>query len=239
MSADTSGDYGYVLHSRRYRETSLIVDFLTRERGRVAAVARAALRRNSALSASLQPLIPLRLNFGGRTELLNLIRAEVVAQVPILGGERLYCLFYINELVVRLTATHDPNPQLYQVYEDALAGLTGVGGIEELLRHFEKQLLDALGFGLQLDCEAGSGRALEEECNYLYDVERGPLQCGPESRGIKLHGATLIALASGSELAPRALREAKLLMRHVLNHHLDGRPLTSRKLFEAQPSGKP
>ena len=126
MSADASGDCGYVLHSRRYRETSLIVDFLTRERGRVGAVARGALRRNSTLSASLQPLIPLRLSFGGRTELLNLIRAEVLAPVPILAGERLYCLFYINELVVRLTATHDPNPELYHVYEGTLAGLAGI-----------------------------------------------------------------------------------------------------------------
>ncbi len=239
MSADASGDYGYVLHSRRYRETSLIVEFLTRERGRVGAVARGALRRNSLLSATLQPLIPLRLTFGGRTELLNLIRAEVVAPGPTLTGERLYCLFYINELVVRLTATHDPNPELYRVYEDALDALAATRGIELLLRHFEKQLLDALGFGLQLDSEAGSGQALEAEGDYLYDVERGPVRVGPESSGIKVHGATLLALASEAELSPRALREAKLLMRHVLNHHLDGRPLTSRKLFEAQPSGKP
>ncbi len=239
MAGDASGDYGYVLHSRRYRETSLIVDFLTRERGRVGAVARGALRRKSGLSASLQPMIELRLSFGGRTELLQLIRAEALGPVPMLAGERLYCLFYINELVVRLTATHDPNSELYRIYEDALAGLAGTCGIEGLLRRFEKQLLDALGFGLQLDCEAASGLALEEESNYLYDVERGPLRCGPESSGIKLHGATLIALAREGELAPRALREAKLLMRYVLNHHLDGRPLTSRTLFEAQASGKP
>ena len=239
MAADASGDYGYVLHSRRYRETSLIVDFLTRERGRVGAVVRGALRRRSALAASLQPSILLGLNFGGRTELLNLTRAEVLAQAPMLSGERLYCLFYINELVVRLTVTHDPNPELYRVYQDALAALASPGGIEVLLRRFEKQLLDALGFGLQLDGENGSGHVLEAEGNYHYDVERGPQPCAPESRGIKVHGATLMALASAHEFGPRALREAKLLMRHVLNYHLDGRPLTSRKLFDAQPSGKP
>ena len=109
MVADASSDAGYVLHSRRYRETSLIVEFLTETRGRVAAVARGALRRNSALAASLQPLVPLRLQLGGRGELMNLVRAEPLAHPPMLAGERLYCLFYVNELVMRLTASHDPN----------------------------------------------------------------------------------------------------------------------------------
>lgn len=239
MPADPNGDYGYVLHSRRYGETSLIVDFLTLGRGRVGAVARGALRRNSVLAATLQPSIPLRLNFGGRTELLTLTRAEVLAPAPTLAGERLYCLFYVNELVTRLTATHDPNAELYGVYANALAALSGPCTSEALLRRFEKQLLDALGFGLQLDNEAGTEQALEAEVSYHYDVERGPLRCGPTSSGIHVHGATLLALAGDKDLSPRALQEAKLLMRHVLNHHLDGRPLVSRKLFEAQARGKP
>lgn len=239
MASDASGDCGYVLHSRRYRETSLIVEFLTEGRGRVAAVARGALKRNSALAASLQPLTPLRLVLGGRGELMNLQRAEPLAHAPMLAGERLYCLFYVNELVMRLTASHDPNQELFDIYRAALAALGGEAGIEAVLRRFEKQLLDALGFGLQLDAEADSDLPLEAEGSYHYDVERGPLRVGPEATGIRVHGATLLALARDEELPPRALREAKQLMRHVLNHHLDGRVLTSRKLFEAQPGGKP
>ena len=205
----------------------------------MAAVARGALRRNSVLAASLQPLIALRVNLGGRGELMNLVRAEPIGPAPMLAGERLYCLFYVNELVMRLTASHDPNQELFDVYRDALAALAGESSMETLLRRFEKQLLDALGFGLQLDTEAASDMPLEAESTYLYDVERGPLRVGPEVTGIRVHGATLMALAVNAELSPRALREAKQLMRHVLNHHLDGRPLTSRKLFEAQPGGKP
>ncbi|MBK6657875.1 MAG: DNA repair protein RecO [Proteobacteria bacterium] len=239
MVADASSDAGYVLHSRRYRETSLIVEFLTETRGRVAAVARGALRRNSALAASLQPLVPLRLQLGGRGELMNLVRAEPLAHPPMLAGERLYCLFYVNELVMRLTASHDPNHELFEVYCATLAALAGEGAIEEILRRFEKQLLDALGFGLQLDCEAGGDQALAAEACYHYDVERGALPVGPEATGSKVHGATLLALAADEPLSPQALREAKQLMRHVLNHHLDGRPLTSRKLFEALAGGKP
>ena len=188
---------------------------------------------------NLQPLIALRLNLGGRGELMNLIRAEPLGPAPMLAGERLYCLFYVNELVMRLTASHDPNHELFEIYRDTLAALADASSMELLLRRFETQLLDALGFGLQLDSEAGSDRPLAAESTYHYDVERGPLRVGPDVTGIRVHGATLLALAAGDELPPRALREAKQLMRHVLNHHLDGRPLTSRKLFEAQPGGKP
>lgn len=239
MANDAASDSGYVLHSRRYRETSLIVEFLTESRGRVAAVARGALRRNSALAASLQPMVPLRLQLGGRGELMNLMRAEPLQHPPLLAGERLYCLFYVNELVVRLTASHDPNQELFEIYCAALSALAGELDIETILRRFEKQLLDALGFGLQLDCEAGGDRALQAEACYHYDVERGPVPAGPDATGARVHGATLLALAADQALSPQALREAKLLMRHVLNHHLDGRPLTSRKLFEALAGGKP
>lgn len=238
-AVEPGADSGWVLHRRRYRETSLIVEFLTREHGRVAAVARGALRPKSPLAASLQPLVPLALVLRGRGELLTLVRAEPLAAAPTLAGERLYCVFYLNELVMRLTAHHDPNPPLLEVYEEALAAIVDGAALEQSLRRFEKRLLDALGFGLMLDAEADTDRPLAAEADYHYLVERGPVRCGPASAGVRVRGATLRALAAEGELAPAELREAKRLMRQVLDHHLDGRPLASRALFEAQAAGKP
>jgi DNA repair protein RecO (recombination protein O) len=201
-------DHGWVLHRRRYRETSLIVEFLTREHGRVAAVARGALRGRSALAGILQPATPVGLALRGRGELMTLTHAEPLAPAPSLVGDRLYCLFYLNELVLRLTAAHDPNPPLIEVYAEALTALAA----------------DA---------------PLAPDADYHYLVERGPVRAGPASSGVRVQGATLLALAADEPLSTRALAEAKRLMREVLHHHLDGRPLASRALFEAQGRGKP
>jgi DNA repair protein RecO (recombination protein O) len=230
-------DIAYVLHRRRYRESSLIVDFLTRELGRVSAVARGALRKNSRLGASLQPLIPVQVAFTGRSELLTLKTAEAGAAAPALDGPGLYSVFYVNELVVRLTAPHDANAELFEVYRSAAEGLARREPLEPLLRRFEKRLLDAVGLGLSLETDAGSGMSVEGELEYRYVPEQGPMRATGEGAAPPVHGETLRALAQDAELSERGLREAKQLMRYVLNHHLEGRVLSSRKLFEAHAGG--
>ena len=44
-------------------------------------------------------------------------------------------------------------------------------------------------------------------------------------------GATLLAMRSGDWVGEKALAEARRLMRSVLDHHLEGRPLRTRELF--------
>ena len=221
-----------MLHRRRYRETSLIVDFLTAEQGRVSAVARGALRRGASLAMYLQPQILLSLEMRGRGDLLTLIRAEPNGRsVPALTGERLYSLFYINELVTRLTISHDPNAELFNIYRTSLARLGEETSIELVLRHFETRFLDAIGLGLVLTVDSATGLGVESAIKYQYLAERGPVRAGVDRQGISIHGSTLHALADGTEMNLDQLREAKRLMRYLLDHHLEGHPLLSRKLF--------
>jgi len=223
----------YVLHRRRYRETSLIVELLGRERGRFAAVARGALRRKSQLAGVLQPLVPLAVDTRGRGELLTLTHAEPLGPALDTQGERLYAVFYVNELLLRLTAAHDPPGELFDAYRATLAALAGEAPLEPLLRHFELALLEATGLGLDLTSEAATRAPIEPEREYLYVVDEGALADGRGRHGCPVHGTTLIALAAGNALEHTAAREAKRLMRYVVNHHLDGRPLASRELFAA------
>jgi DNA repair protein RecO (recombination protein O) len=226
---DSGADAGYVLHRRRYRESSLIVDFLTRNHGRVGAVARGALRPHSRLAANLQPSVPLALDFAGRSELLTLRRAEASGTALVITGERLYCLLYINELIVRLTAAHDPNVQLFDLYGETLAVLAGDAPLPPLLRRFEMRLLTVLGLGMDLSRTADDGEPVAPERQYRYVVERGVM--AGAGAGQPVRGSTLLGLAGEAALGPDDMREARTLMRQVLDHHLEGRPLASRKLF--------
>jgi DNA repair protein RecO (recombination protein O) len=56
--------------------------------------------------------------------------------------------WYLSELVMSLTARHDPQPELFVHYAEALSGLRRAPAQEPVLRLFEKKLLDVLGYGL-------------------------------------------------------------------------------------------
>ena len=66
----------FVLHSRPWSETSLMLDVFTEESGRVRLVAKGARSKRSTLKGALQPFTPLLLRFGGRGEVKTLRSAE-------------------------------------------------------------------------------------------------------------------------------------------------------------------
>ena len=224
---------GFVLHRRRYRESSLIVEVLTRDIGRLAAVARGALRAKSRLGANLQPLSPLRLEVRGRGALKTLVSAEPAGAPRVAQGRRLYAALYVNELVMRLTAAHDPMPDLYAGYARTIAALARDEALEPLLRNFELQLLETLGIGLLLTEVAGSGDSVTADRHYDYYIEHGPVPVSNMRDGLRVSGAALLALAGRRDYDPASSRDAKRLMRHVINHYLEGRPLASRELFSS------
>ena len=153
---------GYVLHQRAYRDTSLIVELYTREHGRLSAFARAA-RGPRSRFRGLQPFRPLLLSWVGRGEAPTLTGAEGDGAAPLpLAPDRLLSGFYLNELLLKLTVAHDPQPELYAHYASTLERLRAGEALDALLRRFEKRLLDLLGYGSELSCEA-NGRAVRAD----------------------------------------------------------------------------
>ncbi|MCB1797556.1 MAG: DNA repair protein RecO [Gammaproteobacteria bacterium] len=218
----------YVLHTRRYGDSSLLVDLLTREHGRVACVAKGVLRAK-ATTVRIQTFAHLLVELRGRGEVLSLLRAEAAGQPVQLLGRALYCGLYINELLLKLTARQDASADLFDGYATAIAGLAGASASEPVLRRFEVSLLQHLGLGLELESDA-EGRPIDAAGSYNYDIDSGPRRVSGDGPTV-VTGETLLALRNGEFTNDRVAREARLLMRRVINHHLDGRPLRSRELF--------
>ena len=155
--SDQAMQPAFVLHRRAYRESSLLVELLTRDAGRIGVVARGARRRRG--STPLEPFAELLVRWGGRGELGQLHAAERAGRSPGLAGAALYSGFYLNELLVRLLRRHDPHPEIYTGYAATLDALatTSADGVEALLRLFECRLLDACGYGMELCVEVDNG----------------------------------------------------------------------------------
>ncbi|MEO8739468.1 MAG: DNA repair protein RecO [Casimicrobiaceae bacterium] len=224
--------HAFVLHAYPYRETSLIVEALTADHGRVALVARGAKRPRSELRGVLQAFQPLSLSWAGNGELKTLLRAEWRGGLPLVSGSALLCGFYLNELLLKLLAREDAHPRLFGDYADALGRLAGGADQAAVLRQFELRLLTELGYALPLTHEADTGAPVDPEARYYYAFERGPrlTVSEPGRRYPQVRGATLLALAGQDFAAADAAAEAKRLMREVLDHYLEQRAIFSRRV---------
>ena len=222
----------YILHSRHYRESSLLLEALSRSHGRVGLVARGARGSRSRWKNMLQPFRPLLLSWNQRGELGTLTGADQVASPPPLMGESLFCGLYANELLMNFLQRSDPHVGLFDSYNLLATELAAGSRPQPLLRQFEKQLLEAAGFGLQLELDAGSGQPIRAEALYEYLPESGPRQrdAANGEDGDLVSGAALLALDSGA-IADEHLLDLKVLMRKLIRYHLGDRKLKSQSLF--------
>ena len=69
-------EHGYVLHTRPWRNSSMLVEGFTATAGRVGLVARGVRRRGSRKRACLEPFQPVLLSWSGRGELYTLSAVE-------------------------------------------------------------------------------------------------------------------------------------------------------------------
>lgn len=222
----------YILHGRPYGETSMLLEALSRSHGRVGLVARGARGARSRWKNMLQPFRPLLLSWNQRGELGTLTGADQVAAPPTLAGEPLFCGFYANELLVRFLQRSDPHPGLFDLYRSMLAELAGGKSAQPILRVFESRLLQAVGFGMQLEHESGSDRAIERDAWYLYQPESGPVrrEQGADRAEELVSGEALLALKSG-QIGEHHLKELKTLMRRLIRYYLGDRAIKSQQLF--------
>lgn len=218
----------YVLHQRAYKNSSQLLDCLTENHGVVSLVAQGSRRAGRGQRALLQPFQPLHLSWSRRGELGRLTDVEIAEPAVPLGGNALFAGYYVNELMLRLVARGDANRSAYSCYIRCLAALAASPTVSSALRMFERDLLHALGYGIELEVDVDSGEPIRPELSYRFEMEHGArLHSGTTHADSVFLGRELIALRDG-ELGDReSLRAARRLLKPVLAHYLGDRPLKS------------
>jgi DNA repair protein RecO (recombination protein O) len=219
----------FVLHTRAFRDTSLIVDFFTLKYGRISCLARGAKSSKSKLRGLLLPFVPLLVSWSGKSDLVTLSKIETNNKPYNITGSNLLSGLYLNELLVKLLAQHDPHPNIFRIYQNTLNNLQNNNNIQITLRLFEKQLLAEIGYGLQLTKDA-SGQAILSNNYYQYKYEHGFINCF-EHEPNAFSGKSLLALHHNKLTDMNTLTEIKHLMRLIYNHLLGDKPLKSRELL--------
>ena len=239
----------YVLHNRPYRDSSVVLELFTAEYGRETVIAKGAKNPRSKLRGALQLFQPLSVSWTARTELGTLTDAQGQNRVLRHSPSQLAGLFYMNELLIRLLPRFDPHIELFSSYDALLslfAQLQGERAQAQMamgLRVFEIQLLATLGYGLQLESEL-NGAAIEAQAAYRYVIPEGPQRVSNERQSGVVPGQVLLLLGAWlkawqnthtltdcADVPPHLLAQARRLMAGIIEHRLDGKPLSSRMLL--------
>ena len=225
----------FVLHARPWRETSLLVEVLSARHGRVGLLARGVRGpKRQPLRAALQPLQSIRFDAVQRGELAQLTAAEALDAAPRLVGAAMLAGFYLNELTLRLAQRSDPQPDVFVAYATVRERLRADEPLAWTLRRYERDLLDALGFGFDWGMD-GDGHPIDAAARYRLDPEHGARRVlsdrGHGDRSSAATGQALLALAHDRMPAMVDLAGLRQAMRGVLVHHLGSRGLKSWEML--------
>lgn len=222
----------YILHTRPYRDTSMLIDFFTPGYGRVTAVARGVRSRKAPKRNLLNPFTRLLISFQGKTDLKLLTHFEAEGDHFTLVAKHLFSGFYLNELLVRLLPELDACPEIYELYEHALRELSEGLDLEPILRRFEFRLLNELGYGVSFFMDVHSTEMIQRHLNYFLDPLRGFYVVDYEaSNEAQFCGDDILAIYHDDYCLPEVRQTAKRISRMLLKPILGSKPLASRELF--------
>lgn len=223
----TEGLNAYLLHHRAMKGSSTQVFFITRETGLVRAFCRAG--RSKTMRATLQPFTPLWLTIKAKHFGAQVDKVEVASPAHILQQDNLIAGLYLNELLFKLLKPEGDDIELFGLYEHALKGLTVATTkpqLEICLRQFEFKLLDVLGYGPSFSEEAGTGRAIQADKQYVFVPKEGFNQA---NSGIS--GASILAIGNHAYSDREILRDAKRITRMAIDALLEGDTINTRELY--------
>ena len=224
--------HAVVLHRRPYRETSYLVDFFTRELGKVSAVCKGVRSSKSEKKSLLQPFQTLTIGLFGKHELKNLGQLEADQTRYALIGPRMFSAMYLNELLNRTLPLEIPCQGIYDLYLASLLRLLTDEGIEPILREFELHLLGELGYAIDWHTEWRTGEGISAAQHYTFVAQHGlqRLAEGQQSKHCFL-GENLIKIAN-NQWDKSSLQAAKRIARLAFLPLLGDKPLKSRELFQ-------
>ena len=215
----------FLIHRRMYQGSSLLLDFFTKDSGRLRLIARGARKSKT----SLQMFQCLSISFKGKGELKSLSQWEVDDQPRRLLGDDLILAMYANELILRLLPENDEYPETFNSYWTFLANLNALDSSDKeyALRNFENQMLEDLGYGLDFSFDINDEH-IKEDLYYEFIEHQG---FNKNSNGT-LSGKALVSLSKQETITdPTQLTILKKMNRKRLKSLLGDKPLKSKELF--------
>ena len=220
-----------MLHTRPFKETSLLVDLFMRNHGKISVIAKGAKRPKSKIGIIKTPSCLFFVSCTGRGELKTLTHCEIKEYFfPI--AEAFNSVVYLNELLIKLLEKEDAHPEIFDHYLTVCGSLKSKNkeNLEKNLRSFELTLLKEIGYGLNLNFEGNSDIEIKEDTSYKFVPSVGFLpQTKSEPNKNNFSGRDILNLSTGNFSSPDTLLASKQIMRQAIDFHLGNKTLKIRE----------
>ena len=218
----------FLLHQRSYGDTSIIAEIFTRQSGKMSVIARGAKKPKSKFFGYLVPFSKLQITYSGRSELKTLTNID--RDLSLLDNnlsKKSYSLLYINELMIKLLPKDAANEDLFNLYSNFIEAAVEEADMKFLLRSFELDLLEMLGYGINFQTDIDAHEPIKASLDYIFIAERGfqVSKKDPDFSGqdiIDIRNRNLVNVSSN---------KLKQLTQATIMFCLEGKDLNSRQIF--------
>lgn len=170
-----------------FSETSCVVTLFTRSLGKVTALAKGARRPKGPFESAIDVLAVCNVVLLHKTSQAMDLLTEAKLDRRFRGAEkdlqRLYCGYYVVELLRTLTDEADPYPQVYDLALSTIQGIDGDAEVAKAVFEFECGILKALGHAPMLTRCAACGKSKTSIDRVHFGLGEGGLLCGECCRG--------------------------------------------------------
>jgi DNA repair protein RecO (recombination protein O) len=185
---------------RRYPlgETDRIVSIYTKDKGKLRAVAKGALKIRNQWAGSIEPLyrVMATIYLRANSDLHRFTQCEAIQRFDRIVSDldRLKSAFGVIELLDRFTVDDDPNENLFDIAVEILKWIdeSKVRSIL-LLRYFQIKFFQLSGYRIQLDQCSGCGKKRNFKAGY-FCAGIGGVLCSDCS--IKISGSSILVSSS-------------------------------------------
>ena len=218
----------FLLHQRSYGETSIIAEVFTRNLGKMSIIARGAKKPKSKFFGYLVPFSRLKITFSGRSELKTLTNIDRdLSLTNSYLSKKSYSLLYINELMIKLLPKDAEHKPLFDLYSKFIQDSANEEKMDYLLRNFELDLLEMLGYGINFHADINNEEEIKLNKNYIFVAESG-FMASDNAKDFSGEDIIKIRERNFEDISTKKLKQ---LTQATIMFCLEGKDLNSRQIF--------
>lgn len=211
---------GFVLSTRDWKESSLLIDVFTQHFGRKRLIARGVRRPTSASRGLIVPFVPLSFSWFGQRSYLH--QVKWVGGYPMPSGIAMLSAWYVNELLLKLLPLCDPYPTLFDRLQHTMQILATGKHLASTLRKFEYHLLLELGLAPSLEKDAQDKAILADQM-YWVQHEQNLIRLEKATKNsvdLQISGQSLLNIHKEQYVDDRTKQEARAFFQFLLTFYL-------------------
>jgi len=215
---------GYIIHIRDFSNTSLIIEFYSKDYGLIHIIAK-GIKKNKKLKPQIQLFCLIKLQFFGTSSLKTLSQLD---QLNAFQFDQLITKtagFYLNELLRYSLSENHRDDELFQGYQSALNQL-GEGKLSTILRGFEKCILKYNGHELNVG-------GFKNQADWLTINDTSGIYCTTRSAEKLCTVEDLSKFIKGDRLEKSSQKRINQFMQQAINSSLSYRKIYSRDLLKS------